>query len=398
MPIARFLSYGKQSIDERDRKAVEDVLRGDWLTQGNTINRFESALAEYVGAEFAVVVSSGTAALHLAQLASGMSEGKTNLTSAMTFVASANAALYCRGDSALADIDPQTLCMNTEGLQKRLEDNPGIHTITPVHFGGLSADVKAIREALPDGVIIEDAAHALGGQDRDGTPVGACAYSDMSTFSFHPVKLITTGEGGAITTNNKDLYERMLQLRVHGITNREANLTIPEQAYDGEDLAPWYYEQLELGFNYRITDIQAALGLSQLNKLDGYIARRREISQRYDEAFANLECAQPTQSAPDDRARSAHHLYVLSFDFEKMGMTRTQVMKRLREQNIGTQVHYIPVYRQPFHKSKLGDVAAAFPHTEKYYAQALTIPLFPSMTDEEVEWVITCVRDVAQSS
>ena len=384
---SKFIPYGRQLIDDDDRKAVEEVLSGDWLTQGPSIESFERALAEYCGAKYAVAVSNGTAGLHIAGLAAGLKPGKRSLTSALTFVASANAALYCQAESDLADIDPGTLCLSPQAVEQA--DNPDV--IIPVHFAGLSADSAAIRAQAPNSVIIEDACHALGAQDVDGNMVGSCANADMAVFSFHPVKPITTGEGGAVLTNDEELYRKLLMLRSHGITRELEELQDVGQSQDEGEHAPWYYEQQMLGFNYRMTDIQAALGLSQLKKVDVFTQRRRDIAARYDEAFAALGSMDLAQNHPNQRKRSSHHLYVGLFDYEKMGCSRTAFMKRLRESGVGSQVHYIPVYRQPLHRERLGDVASAYPNTEAYYSKALSLPIFPKMKDEDVEAVIAGV-------
>ncbi|MCW8914454.1 MAG: UDP-4-amino-4,6-dideoxy-N-acetyl-beta-L-altrosamine transaminase [Magnetovibrio sp.] len=395
---SQFLSYGRHFVDADDRKAVDTVLRGDWLTQGDTIARFEATLAEAVGAKYAVAVSNGTAGLHLACLAAGLDKNDRSLTSALTFVASANAGLYCAAQSDVGDIDPQTLCLSADAVKSAVAKHANTKVIIPVHFAGLSADVKAIRAAAPDALIVEDACHALGGQDADGNNVGSCAYSDMVVFSFHPVKPITTAEGGAITTNDKGLYQKLMKLRSHGIERDVPQLMEPDQGMDGGECAPWYYEQQMLGFNYRLTDIQAALGLSQLSKLDRFTQRRREIVKRYDQAFADVNYIKTAQNLPHQRSSSAHHLYLGLFDYMALGLTRTQVMQRLRKRNIGTQVHYIPVYRQPYHKQRLGDVADQFPNTEEYYAQALSLPIFPNMSDDDVERVITAVKELVRQA
>lgn len=393
MTTQRFLSYGRHFIDDADRVAVDEVLQGDWLTQGDTISRFEAALAERVGAKYAVAVSSATAGLHIAALAAGLKPGQRSLTSALTFLASANAALYCGAESDLGDIDADSLCLTPVAVRQAIAQRRDPHVIIPVHYAGLSANMRDIRHAAPSCGIIEDACHALGGEDVDGIPVGACRHSDMAVFSFHPVKPITTGEGGMVTTNNADLYHRMLQLRSHGI-ERDAEFFIDsEQAQDGDVIAPWYFEQQVLGFNYRMTDIQAALGLSQLHKLDAFTVRRRAITKRYDEAFAGVAHMKLAQNKPEQRARSAHHLYVGLFDFPAMGCTRSQFMGRLKARRIGTQVHYVPIYRHPYHKQRLGDVAVDFPETERHYATALSLPIFPAMTDEDVERVIIAVGE-----
>ncbi|MEG3618523.1 UDP-4-amino-4,6-dideoxy-N-acetyl-beta-L-altrosamine transaminase [Magnetovibrio sp. PR-2] len=388
----KFLSYGRHYVDEADRRAVEDVLRGDWLTQGQTVTRFEEALAERVGAKYAISVTSGTAALHIAMLASGMSPRDVSLTSAFTFVASANAALYCGADSDLGDIDIDTLCLSNDAVAAYVDKSSyDVKTIVPVHYGGLSVNVGALKDISPKSIIIEDASHSLGGDDEQGRPIGSCADSDMAIFSFHPVKPITTGDGGMVTTNDKELYKRLLQFKGHGIVRGDDVVDI-EQASDGIDSAPWYYEQQVLGYNYRMTDIQAALGLSQLGKLDTFTKRRREIAKYYDQCFGDLIHMRPAQNRPEYRERSSHHLYVGLFDFEGLGCTKTQFMKKLRADGVGTQVHYIPVYRHPYHRKRLGDVAEHFPGTEQAYNQALSLPIFPSMRDEDVEHVVKVVR------
>ncbi len=396
----RFLGYGSQSLDERDIEAVVEVLKSDFLTQGPAVARFEAALAERVGAKYAVAVSSGTAALHLACLASGMKPGDVGVTSALTFVASANAFLYAQGRALLSDIDAQTLCMSKDTLARALTGESPLKAVTPVHFAGLSVGLSAIRKHVGNDVsIIEDACHALGGDDEDGLPVGCCAHSNMTVFSFHPVKPITTGEGGAITTNDPYLRDLLQRLRSHGIEKEPELLQLRDQGVDEDSGAvfPWYYEQQMLGYNYRMSDIHAALGLSQLAKLDGFIARRREIALFYDRKVSRLAHVRGVHSAPEMRKRSGLHLYVIRCNYKALGKTRERVMTELKTRGIGSQVHYIPLYRQPFHMKREKWCSGDFPICEGYYAEALSIPLFASMRDEDVERVSQALDEVLTS-
>lgn len=384
------LNYGRHWIDEDDVAAVAAVLRGDFLTQGPAIERFEVALAERVGARFAVAVNSGTAALHVACLAGRVGPGDIGVTSPITFVASANCLRYCGAEVELADIDPASLCMEAATLGPVLERHPGVRAIIPVHFGGLAPDMKALRAVAGDRLMIEDASHSLGADYADGRPVGCCAHSDMTVFSFHPVKPMTTAEGGAVTTNDPELARRLRLFRNHGI-ERERDRFQDHETEEGGRPKPWLYEQQELGFNYRLPDLLAALGLSQLGKLDGFIARRRAIAQRYDRALAGRGGMTPLQNRQDQRARSGHHLYVLELDAEVLGKTRTRVIAELSVANIGSQVHYIPVYRQPYHAARMTKGAADFPHAETYYRGCLSLPIFPTMTDADVDRVVAAL-------
>lgn len=381
------IPYGKQDVRPEDIAAVETVLRSDWLTQGPTVPRFEAALAEYCGAEHAVAVNSATSALHIACVALGLGPGDILWTSPNTFVASANCALYCGATVDFVDIDPRTYNMCATALEAKLQAAEAADKlpkiVVPVHFAGQSCDMRTIR-ALAERYnfyIIEDAAHAVGGRYLD-QPVGACTYSDISVFSFHPVKLITTAEGGVALTNNAGLAARMTRLRSHGITRDPAEM---EGAADG----PWYYQQLELGYNYRMTDMQAALGLSQLERLDEYVQRRHALAQRYDRLLAELPLILPWQS-PD--AYSALHLYPIQLDAERTALDRKTVYERLREAGIGVNVHYIPVHLQPHYQAQ-GFAAGDFPRAEAYYAQALSLPLFPTMTEAQQDRVVAALRD-----
>jgi UDP-4-amino-4,6-dideoxy-N-acetyl-beta-L-altrosamine transaminase len=386
-----FLGYGRQSIDEADISAVVDVLRSDFLTQGPAVEKFEAALAERTGARYAISVSNGTAALHLACLAADVGQGDLGLTSAITFAASANCIRYVGGQPGFVDIDGASLGMSGEGLRHALDRAPHTKVVVPVHLAGLADGSAEIRDAANGRTLIEDAAHSLGGHYACGKPVGCGAYSDMTTLSFHPVKTITTGEGGAVLTNDEALARRLRRLRSHGI-ERDSTRFTGKNFLEGNVAKPWYYEQQELGFNYRMTDIQAALGFSQLAKLDRFVARRREIAARYDAAFSSLPDVELPQSSPQQRARSAHHLYILQLDFEALKTTRSAVMWRLRDRGIGTQVHYIPVYRLPYYADNFPDDPGRYPAAERYYAACLSIPMHPGLTDEDVEYVIGNIK------
>jgi UDP-4-amino-4,6-dideoxy-N-acetyl-beta-L-altrosamine transaminase len=385
------LGYGRQNIAPQDIEAVIAVLRSDYLTQGPVVDQFEAAIAEYVGARFAVAVSSGTAALHVACLAAGLRGGARAVTQAVTFVATANASVACGAAVVAVDIDPQTLGLEGRGLRSALAQNPDVSVVLPVHMGGLSADPMATAAASSGRLVIEDACHALGGREPDGARVGSCRHSAMACFSFHPVKSITTGEGGAVTTNDPELARRLRMLRNHGIEREAAQLSARDQGFDHGKLNPWYYEQQVLGFNYRITDLQAALGLSQLRRIEQFIERRRELTRIYDESFAGLPALRPLQATADARARSAHHLYIVDIDYSMIARSRRSVMADLKQRGIGTQVHYIPLYRQPFHRG-LGR-PQDFPSAERYYGGCLSLPLHAALTDADAQRVVSAVRE-----
>jgi perosamine synthetase len=381
----KYLPYGQQWIGEDDIQAVVDVLRSDWITQGEAVDLFERAIADYCQVKYAVAVSSATAGLHIASLAAGVSAGHNVITSPLTFVASANVALYSGAQIHFSDIDSRTYNLCPQRLAKAIDEgkfSESPTTLIPVHFAGQSCDMEALnRTAKQRGMqIIEDASHALGGTwfDSQGREhhIGSCSHSDMTVFSFHPVKHITTGEGGVVLTNDPDCYERLRKYRNHGISKDANEIDM--------SIGPWYYEMQCLGYNYRITDFQCALGLSQLKKLDAWISRRREIAQLYDNAFANNEdLITPYQA---DFSRSAYHLYPIQIR-GKEGVRR-RIFERLREQNIGVQVHYIPVHMQPYYRDELGFAANDFPIAKEYYERALSLPIFPKMTDGDVERVI----------
>jgi UDP-4-amino-4,6-dideoxy-N-acetyl-beta-L-altrosamine transaminase len=381
-----YIPYGRQQISEEDIAAVDSVLRSDWLTQGPTIERFEEAVARYCGVRFAVAFNSGTAALHLACQAAGLGPGDTLWTSPNTFVASANAARYCGATVDFVDIDRRTYNLSVESLAAKLRaaaDRGALPRIVmPVHFAGQSCQMREIsRLANEYGFrIIEDASHAVGGRYLN-RPVGNCEHSSIAVFSFHPVKIITTGEGGMAVTNDPELARRMRLLRSHGVT-RDPNMM--HKAPEG----PWYYEQLDLGFNYRLTDIQAALGLSQFQRTDEFVRRRHALAARYDHELAGLPLILPWQH-PD--AYSAYHLYAVQINRSQSGHERARVFERLRADGVGVNVHYIPVHTQPYYAQQ-GFRSGDYPEAERYYSAAISLPLFPALTEAQQGHVITSLK------
>ena len=380
------IPYGRQDISEADIQAVVDVLRSDFLTQGPAVPAFEKAVADYCGAGHAVTVNSATSALHIACLALGVGKGDIVWTSPITFVASANCALYCGADVDFVDIDPRTYNLSTERLAEKLaqaEKSGRLpKVVIPVHLCGQPCDMAGIH-ALSQRYgfkIIEDASHAIGGKYK-GEPIGNCRYSDITVFSFHPVKIITTGEGGMALTNNENLAKRMQLLRSHGITREAGEMT---HAPDG----PWYYQQIELGFNYRMTDIQAALGLSQMSRLDEFVAKRHAIAKRYEQLLADLPVITPWQH-PD--GYSGLHLYVIRLKLAEIGKTHRQVFEALRAAGIGVNLHYIPVYRQPYYED-MGFKAGLCPEAERYYLEAISLPMYPNLTEAQQDKVIESLR------
>jgi UDP-4-amino-4,6-dideoxy-N-acetyl-beta-L-altrosamine transaminase len=390
------IPYGRQDISSEDIDAVRDALTSDWLTQGQAGPRFEQALAKYCGAAHGIAVANATAALHIACLALDLGPGDILWTVPNTFVASANCALYCGASVDFVDIDPRTYNMSVTALAEKLAqaDAPGRlpKVVVPVHFAGQSCEMVEIR-ALADRYrfhIIEDASHAVGGDYR-GHKVGDGDLSDVTVFSFHPVKIITTGEGGMLLTNTPKLAERLSYLRTHGIVRPAQSPAAVDELRANEDQhGPWMYEQIELGLNYRMTDIQAALGTSQLARLDAFVARRRELSARYDALLAKLPVTCPWQH-PD--TNSAWHLYVIRLRRNEIKLSRRQVFEALRAAGIGVNVHYIPVHTQPYYQ-RMGFKVGMFPEAESYYQDAITLPLFSKMTDAEQDTVVAALTKI----
>ena len=387
------IPYGQHFLDEDDIQAVISVLRGRPLTQGPAVERFERAIADYAGVRYAVAVANGTAALHLAALAAGIKPGTTVVTSPITFVASSNSALYAGGRPLFADIDDATVNMSPAALADVLARHPQTRAVVPVHFAGLPCEMASIRQAADraGAVIIEDASHALGATYVTGERVGSCVQSLMTVFSFHPVKAIAAGEGGMITTNDESIYRQLLRLRSHGITKLDDPFHLPHQALTAGQPNPWYHEMQELGFNYRMTDIQCALATAQLAKLDRFLARRRELVAAYDAALARFRHCRPAQQSGRDR--SGHHIYVVRIDFEAIGKSRSQLMQELKARQIGSQVHYIPVPAQPFYRG-LGFRPEDYPRALRYYDEALTLPLFFALTDDDQRRVVGALEEL----
>lgn len=382
------IPYGRQEITRADIDAVVAVLQSDFLTQGPAVPRFEEALAKSAGAQHAIAVNSATSALHIACLALGLGPGDWLWTSAITFVASANCGLYCGAKVDFVDIDPKTYNLCPVALERKLEqaEREGRlpKVVVPVHLCGQPCDMAAIH-ALANRFgfrVIEDASHAIGGTYR-GDAIGSCRYSDITVFSFHPVKIITTAEGGAALTNSRELADKMSLLRSHGITRDPAQMT-------HEPDGPWYYQQIELGFNYRMTELQAALGVSQLTRLDRYIERRHELAQRYESLLGELPVTTPWQH-PD--SYSGLHLYVIRLQLERIGLSHREVFEALRASGIGVNLHYIPVYTQPYFQ-RMGFDPANFPRAQAYYREAISLPMYSSLTEQQQDVVVAALRKV----
>jgi UDP-4-amino-4,6-dideoxy-N-acetyl-beta-L-altrosamine transaminase len=378
------IPYGKHLVDEDDIDAVVDVLRNQFLTQGKVVPQFEQALCDYTGAKYCVAVNSATSGLHVACLAAGVGTGDIVWTVPNSFVASANCALYCGASIDFVDIDPTTRNIDVDALARKLQQaasqNRLPKVLIVVHFSGLSCDMQSIRSLTQKYsiVLIEDAAHGLGGSYQQ-SKIGSCVYSDMAVLSFHPVKSITSAEGGAVLTNQNQFHEKLKLFAKHGVTKD------PEQ-YQGESHGPWYYQQLELGYNYRLSDMQAALGLSQLKKLNSFMHRRAEIAKIYDEALVNLPLKLPVV---DSQSQSAWHLYMVELTLHD----RQNIYQQLHAKGVGVNVHYIPIHLQPYYQ-QLGFKQGDFPVSEHFYQHALTLPLFPSLTDVEQTKVIETLREV----
>jgi len=384
--LGKPIPYGRHYLDKEDVAAVVNVLKFGALTQGKLIEEFENAIAERVGAKYAVAVSSATAGLHLTYMALGLKAGSSIITSPNTFVSTANAAYFCGGEASFCDINRTTLNLDPDLLSVHLSKRSDVKIVVNVLFGGCAENAKKVAElAHSFGVfVVEDAAHALGSKYECGAQVGSCKYSDCTIFSLHPVKSIAAGEGGVITTNDIDIYASLLRLRSHGINKQNDDFVFPDLAFDNGMPNPWYYEMQELGYHYRITDIQCALAISQLKKLDLFLERRRELAAQYDQKVADRDYIKPAQSI--DISRSAMHLYPVRVDYAGAKVSRRQVMAHLKSRNIITQVHYIPVTSQPFYRN-LGFDSDGFPEAKSYYEEALSLPLFYALSNPEQDFV-----------
>lgn len=382
------IPYARQDINQQDINAVVEVLKSDFLTQGPQVPAFEQAIIDACDAKYAVAVNSATSALHIACLALGLGNDDWLWTTPNTFVASANCALYCGAKVDFVDIDPRTYNLCAKQLEKKLIAAQKVgklpKIVIPVHFSGQSCDMQAIHELAKkySFKIIEDASHAIGGRYQDA-PIGNSRYSDITIFSFHPVKIVTSAEGGAAVTNRADLVEKMYLLRSHGITRDEELMT---QDMDG----PWYYQQIALGFNYRMTELQAALGLSQMQRLEEFVIKRHELASRYDEVLQNLPIILPWQH-PD--SYSARHLYVIRLQLEQINITHLDVFNALRAAGVLVNLHYIPVHMQPYYQ-KMGFESGQFPEAEQYYNEAISIPLFSAMTEGQQDTVCSTLKTI----
>lgn len=385
------IPYGKQEITQQDIDAVVDVLKSDFLTQGPQVPLFEKAIKDAVNADYALAVNSATSALHIACLALGVGKGDVVWTTPITFVASANCALYCGADIDFVDIHPQTYNLCADKLEQKLrhakKNNLALpKVVIPVHLCGQPCEMKKIHSLGKqyNFSIIEDASHAIGGKYKNNA-IGSCKYSDITIFSFHPVKIMTTAEGGVATTDSKKLAQKMDLFRSHGVT-RDASL----MTTDAENHGSWYYQQVELGFNYRMTEMQAALGVSQISRLHDFVAKRNELAARYDELLKNLPLITPLQI---DDSYSGRHLYVIRLKLDKIELSHQQVFDKLRAQGIGVNLHYIPVHTQPYYK-KLGFKKGQFPESESYYQDAISIPLFHMLTEEQQNEVVSILTKI----
>lgn len=384
------IPYGKQDINQQDIDSVVDVLNSDFLTQGPQVPAFEQALINHTGASYALAVNSATSALHIACIALGLGEGDWLWTSPITFVASANCGLYCGAQVDFVDIDPETYNMCSKRLEEKLikakSEGKLPKVVVPVHLCGQPCDMAAIAKLAKEYnfKVVEDASHAIGGKYQ-GKPIGNCEYSDITVFSFHPVKIVTTAEGGAVMTNQKALYDKMALLRSHGITRDLEQM-------EGESHGGWYYQQIDLGFNYRMTELQAALGVSQMKRLDDFITARHHLADRYNELLKTLPVILPYQL---ENTYSGLHLYVIRLQLDKLPLTHKEVFEALRGKGIGVNLHYIPVHTQPYYE-KLGFSAGDFPESERYYSEAISLPIFHSMTEEQQDMVVQVLTEILQ--
>lgn len=385
------IPYGKQEISQQDIDAVVNVLTSDFLTQGPQVPLFEKAIEDAVKAEYALAVNSATSALHIACLALGVGKGDVVWTTPITFVASANCALYCGADIDFVDIDSQTYNLSVDKLAEKLKDArlnnlPIPKVVIPVHLCGQPCEMEQIYTLGQEYgfSIIEDASHAIGGKYKNN-PIGNCEYSDITIFSFHPVKIVTTAEGGVATTNNAELADKMNLYRSHGITRDSKLMTT-----DAQNHGSWYYQQVKLGYNYRMTELQAALGVSQMERLDSFVSKRHKLAKRYYELLSDLPIILPYQL---ENTYSGLHLFVIRLELRNISKTHKQVFEELRTAGIGVNLHYIPVHSQPYYK-KLGFVNGQFPESEQYYSDAISIPLFHTMTEYQQDEVIKVLTKV----
>lgn len=385
------IPYGRQEIIQADIDAVAAVLQSDFLTQGPMVPRFEQVVAAYCGTTHAIAVNSATSALHIACLALGLGPGDWLWTSPITFLASANCGLYCGARVGFVDIDPRTYNLCPKALERKLieaeQSGKLPKVVVPVHLCGQPCDMQAIH-ALAQRYgfkVIEDASHAIGGRYQ-GRPIGNCEYSDITVFSFHPVKIVTSAEGGMALTNDAELANRLGLFRNHGMTRDPAHMTC-------EPDGPWYYQQIELGFNYRMTELQGALGVSQMDRLDTYVVRRHQLARRYDELLANLPVITPWQH-PD--GYSGLHLYVIRLQLDKIGRSHRQVFEALREHGIGVNLHYIPVHTQPYYE-RMGFKTGDYPQAESYYREAISLPMYATLSDEQQTRVVSELKSVLDS-
>tara|TARA_B100001059_G_scaffold126396_1_gene126383 strand:+ start:2079 stop:3254 length:1176 start_codon:yes stop_codon:yes gene_type:complete len=382
------IPYGKQDISQQDIDSVVDVLKSDFLTQGPQVPAFEKALTEHTGAQYALAVNSATSALHIACLALGLGEGDWLWTTPVTFVASANCGLYCGAKVDFVDIDSATYNMCPKKLEQKLITAKAIGTlpkvVVPVHLCGQPCDMESIAKLAKEYgfKVIEDASHAIGGQYHE-QPIGNCKYSDITVFSFHPVKIVTTAEGGAALTNQKELADKMALLRSHGITRDPEMMT--EASHGG-----WYYQQVDLGFNYRMTELQAALGVTQMQRLDEFVAARHVLSKRYNQMLSELPLVLPYQL---ENTYSGLHLFVIRLKLDEISLTHKQVFDALRENGIGVNLHYIPVHTQPYYQA-MGFTEGEFPESERYYQEAISLPMFHGMTEEQQNTVVRVVTEI----